>query len=151
MSARRIKRLFEDVWYKIHETEDHMSAVDDALAEADEVTNEIAADLDALAEQLANGKTKAEKDAADKIRLHTDKLRGVAAKYPVESDEPVADGEPVPDSSPQTLPVPGGDPLPVSHFPEEPAEDDHVADGEPVPAGEPTTSDNGVDGAQEAK
>lgn len=114
------------IYDKLNTLEVHMSAVDDALAEADEVTNEIAADLDALADQLADGKSKAEQAAAEKIRTHTEKLRGVAAKYPAaESDEPVEDGEPVGDANASQVPSANpGEGFPVSNFPAVPAEDD---------------------------
>lgn len=120
---RAITARNEPVWQSINNLEEHMSAVDDALAEADAVTNEIAADLDALAAELADSKSKSDQTTAEKIRVHTDKLRGVASKWPpVVSEEPVADGEPLPDSSPQTVPVDGQSDIPVSHFPaEEPA------------------------------
>lgn len=146
--ARAVSRSNEDVWSavnahseKINHMEIHMSDIDDALAEADTITNEIAEDLDALAAQL-KGKDQA---VAEKIRAHSAKLRGVANKYPeVESDEPPADGEPFPPSDPQTVPVTGGDPIPVSNFPAETpsGEDATPADGEPVPASDPQTDEN---------
>lgn len=140
--GRAITANNRSVWESINNLEEQMSAVDDALAEADAVTNEIAADLDALAAELADSKSKSDQATAEKIRVHTDKLRGVASKYPpVVSEEPVADGEPLPDSSPQTVPVEGQSDIPVSHFPaEEPVPDGSVADGEPVPDGGVDTS-----------
>lgn len=121
--GRAINESNKSIFNRINNLEEHMSAVDDALAEADAVTNEIAADLDALAAELADSKSKSDQATAEKIRVHTDKLRGVASKWPpVVSEEPVADGEPLPDSSPQTVPVDGQSDIPVSNFPaEEPA------------------------------
>lgn len=114
--GRAIQAANRPIWDSITNMEEHMSATDDALAEADAITNEIAQDLDDLAAQL-KGKDQA---IADKIRAHSDKLRGVANKYPeVESTEPPADGEPVNSGDPQTFPVAGADPLPVTHFPDE--------------------------------
>lgn len=144
--GRAIASNNQAIWDSINNLEAHVSAVDDALAEVDQATNDIAAELEDLASQL-KGKDQA---VAEQIKARAARLRqvGADANNPGGGDpateEPVADGEPIPASDPQTVPVEGGDPLPVSNFPAEDVNDDGQTEtSSDVPA--PSGADSGVD------
>lgn len=73
-----------------------MAAIDTlnaALGEANTITTEIAADIEAIKEQLTGGVTAAEAaELQAKLDAHVQTLKGVAALYPVANPEepPVA-------------------------------------------------------------
>ncbi|ALE77661.1 hypothetical protein WY02_03460 [Pseudonocardia sp. AL041005-10] len=84
----RLARL--NVFTRLTTLEDRMSQIDAALAELNDATNEVAADLDALEAQVAE----IDSATAGKIRAAADRLRGLAA----DPEQPVPPAETGPDS-----------------------------------------------------
>jgi hypothetical protein len=129
LNNRSIWAAIRKLFGKTHNLEDQMSEVDDALAEADAKTNELKAETDEIQAdvlRLIAGASGLDKATAAKIRTRVQALTGVSDALAAvgklsepESTEPPADGEPVVKNDPQTVPVAGGDPLPVSNFPAE--------------------------------
>lgn len=136
--GRAITSNNKAIWDGINDLEERVSAFDDQVAALDELTNDLADDVAAVADKLG----KKDQADADKLKAVVDRLRAVGesadnlAGGDPATEEPVADGEPVPDSSPQTNAAPGVSDIPVSNFPAQDADgnDVPVSDGSFTPA-----------------
>jgi methyl-accepting chemotaxis protein len=86
-----MEKIFEQlksINTKIEIMGEKLDAINSALAEINDSTNNIAADLDRLAQQISGGLTAAEADSVvSELKTTSDQLKAIAAKNP-ETGEP---------------------------------------------------------------